>query len=110
MSTLFKTLITIAVVALCVAAAVLRYLWWWPLFAWVHINNDDIKGFAGLITIILFGTTLVGLLVRLWKPKKQDRGTGSPGFTENRSANLDISGNLTNSPVTTNVYNAPVPG
>lgn len=110
MSTLFKILVTIAVVALCVAAAMLRHLWWPPLLTWVHINNDDIKGFAGLITIFLFGTTVVGLLVRVWKPKKQDRSTDSSHFTGNRSANLDISGNLTNSSVTTNVYNTPVAG
>src|ERR1044072_4853079 len=109
MSTLFKILVTIATIALCVAAAMLRHWWWPPLLAWVHINNDDIKGFAGLITIFLFGTTVVGLLVRVWKPKKQDRSTGSPQFTGSGSANLDISGNLTNSTVTTNVYNTAVP-
>jgi len=105
MSIVIKSLVTLLALAVCIAAALLRHLWWPPLVSWVHINNDGLKGFAGLITILLFLSSLVGLLIGVWKPKKRQHGSRSQG---DQSAHVDVSGSLTNSPTTTHVYNAPV--
>jgi len=108
MSTVAKIVATVLSVAVAVAAVVLRHSWWPPLLQWAQRNGDTIKAFAGLTTILVAAVGLIGFFVRRAAKRKdavQSSGSSSAGH---RSAHVHISGTLTDSPTTTNVFNAPV--
>ena len=94
-------------VALTAAAVILRDSWWLPLLQWAKSNHDIVDSFSGLVAIGIAAVGVIGFFVRRVLKNKADSRFGSSP-TGDHSAHVNISGTLTDSPTTTNVFNAPV--